>query len=102
MKDTVSKFLDGLTKLLAFVTIVAYAAFSVNANWTFITNITVLEYITYIMTYAPLALVALVGVEFAVKRTFIVQLIIYILIAGVVVIQFFPDTFNAIRAMAGI
>ena len=102
MKDAASKFLDALTKFLAFLTIVAFAAVSVNANWPFITDPKIIEYLSLGMFYAPLALVALVGVEVAVKRTFLVQLIIYILIAGVIIIQFFPDTFNAIRTMVNI
>ena len=93
--ESLSEVLDFLNKLLAFVVIVAYVVFAINANWTFIENETVLSVINGIMRYGPLAICGLVLIEFAIKRNLVIQIVVYALIALAVIFQFFPDTFNA-------
>lgn len=93
--ESLSKVFDFLNKLLAFVVIVAYVLFAINANWTFINNDVVIEIINAIMRYGPLVICGLVLIEFAIKRNLIIQILIYALIAVAVIFQFFPDTFNA-------
>lgn len=93
--ETLSKVFDFLNKFLAFVVIVAYVIFAINANWTFINNDVVLSIINAIMRYGPLAICGLVLVEFAIKRNIIIQIVVYALIALAVIFQFFPDTFAA-------
>ncbi len=93
--ESLSEVFDFLNKLLAFVVIVAYVVFAINANWTFIENETVLSVINGIMRYGPLAICGLVLIEFAIKRNLVIQIVVYALIALAVIFQFFPDTFNA-------
>ena len=95
------KVFDFLSKLCAFVLIVTYVVFAINANWTFITNETALLVIQYIMYYGPLVIVSLVAIEFAVKRSIIIQILIYVLIAAMIIFQFFPGTWASIVSMAG-
>ena len=93
--ESLSEVFDFLNKLLAFVVIVAYVVFAINANWAFIENETVLSVINGIMRYGPLAICGLVLIEFAIKRNLVIQIVVYALIALAVIFQFFPDTFNA-------
>ena len=93
------KVFDLLAKICAFVLIVTYVVFAINSNWTFIHNETVLKIIAYIMYYGPLTLAALVGVEFAVKRNLVVQIVVYLLIAIMIIFQFFPGTWDSIVNM---
>ena len=93
--ETLSKVFDCLNKLLAFVVLVAYVVFAINANWTFINNETVLAVINAIMRYGPLVICGLVMVEFAIKRNLIIQILVYAIIAIAIIFQFVPDTFNA-------
>ncbi len=92
--EGLSKLFDAINKLCAFVLIVVYVLFAINANWTFITNETALQIITYIMYYGPLVIVSLVAIEFAIKRTLITQIIIYALIAVMIIFQFVPGTWE--------
>lgn len=95
------KVFDFLSKLCAFILVVTYVVFAINSNWEFITNETVLKVIQYIMYYGPLTIAALVAVEFAVKRSVIVQILVYVLVAAMIVFQFFPGTWASIVSMAG-
>lgn len=92
--ETLSKVFDVLNKILAFLVIVAYVIFAINANWTFIDNEIVLKIIDGFMYYGPLVICGLVLIEFAIKRNILIQIVVYLLIALVVIFQFFPDTFN--------
>ena len=97
--EALSKAFDSLNKFCAFVLIIAYVVFAINANWTFITNETINQVINYIMYYGPLVIISLVAIEFAVKRNLIVQIIVYALIAVMIIFQFFPDTWAQMIAM---
>ena len=95
----ISKILGVTNKICAFLVLASYALFATNAKWAFITNDTIMNIINVIMHYGPLVICSLLMVEFAAKRNFIVQLVIYALIAIVIIFQFFPDTFNKILGM---
>jgi len=95
-KKGLSGFFDVLGEILAFLTIVVYGLFVINANWPFIDNPDILNILAMIRFYAPLALVCIVGLEFAVKRSLIVQIVVYALIAAVIIFQFFPGTWDSI------
>ncbi len=92
--ESLSKVFDVITKILAFLVIVAYVIFAINANWTFVDNEIALKVINAFMYYGPLVICGLVLVEFAIKRNILIQIVIYLLIALVIIFQFFPDTFN--------
>ncbi len=92
----VQKVFDILAKLCAFVLIVAYVVYAINANWTFINNDTVLNIIKYIIYYGPLIIVSLVAIEFAIRRNIVVQILIYLLLAVMIIFQFFPGTWDSI------
>ena len=95
------KVFDFLSKLCAFVLVVTYVVFAINSNWEFITNETAIMVIQYIMYYGPLGIAALVAVEFAVTRNLIVQIFVYVLVAAMIIFQFFPGTWQSIIAAAG-
>jgi hypothetical protein len=91
------KLFDILGELLALVTIIVYALLIINANWSFIPA----DHIVYtifvaIKTYGLLALLVIVGLEAVVKRNFIIKIVFLLLIAVVIVFQFFPGTWDSI------
>lgn len=90
---------DGLSKFCAIILLIAYILTAINANWTFITDETVLKVISYVMYYGPLTVVGLVGLEFAQGKSFLTQLILYIIIAAAIIINFLPGTWNSIIHM---
>lgn len=99
--ESLSKFFDVLGKILAILTIILYAVFVINANWQFITNVDILNILALARYYAPLILVCIVGIEFAVKRDIVLQIIIYVVIAAIIIFQFFPGTWEAILGSVG-
>ena len=90
--EGLEKILDTLGEILAFITVALYAVLIVNATWTFIPQGTFLNILLVAKNYAALAVVAVVGLEAIVKRGFILKLIFIILLAIVIIFQFFPGT----------
>lgn len=94
--SVLSKIFDVINKICAFILVIVYVLFAINANWEFITNETVLEVIGYIMHYGPLVIVSLVCIEFAIKRNIALQIIVYLLLAVMIIFQFLPGTWDQI------
>lgn len=93
---TMAKLVDGVSKLCAFVLVIAYIFFALNANFHFLEHSLLNEIVTYIMYYGPLIIVSLVCVEFAISKNLLIQIVIYALIAVMIIFQFFPDTWVSI------
>ena len=90
--EGLEKILDTLGEILAFITVALYAVLIVNATWTFIPQGTFFNILLVAKNYASLAVVAVVGLEAVVKKGFILKLIFIILLAIVIIFQFFPGT----------
>lgn len=90
--EKLEKILDTLGEILAFITVALYAVLIVNATWTFIPQGTFFDILLIAKNYASLAVVVVVGLEAVVKRGFILKLIFIILLAIVIIFQFFPGT----------
>lgn len=88
------KVFDILGEILAFVAVVTFAFYYLNLAFGWIDNPTVVMVIDVIKNYAGLALMIVVGLEATIKRTFIIRLIFYILIAIIIICQFFPGTWE--------
>ena len=97
--EGLEKILDTLGEILAFVTVALYAVLIVNATWTFIPQGTFLNILLVAKNYASLAVVAVVGLEAVVKKGFILKLIFIILLAIVIIFQFFPGTWANFTTM---
>lgn len=90
--EKLEKILDTVGEILAFITVALYAVLIVNATWTFIPQGTFFDILLIAKNYASLAVVVVVGLEAVVKRGFILKLIFIILLAIVIIFQFFPGT----------
>lgn len=90
--EGLEKFLDIFGEILAFTTVALYAVLIINATWPFIPQGTFLNILLVAKNYASLAVVAVVGLEAVVKRGFVIKLIFIILLAIVIIFQFFPGT----------
>lgn len=94
-------FFDVIGEILAVLLVVVYVVSLANAQWGFITNATVLNILSILRTYGALLLVGVVGMEAMSKRTFLIQLIFYILMAIIVVFLFFPATYQNLIGLIG-
>ena len=88
------KFLDIVGEILAFLTVVLYAVLIINTQWTFIPEGTFLNILLEAKKYAALAVVLVVGLEAVVKRGFFMKLLFIILVAVIIIFQFFPGTWE--------
>ena len=90
--EKLEKVLDFLGEVLGFLTVVLYAVLIINGTWQFIPQGTLYNVLVVAKSYAALDVVAIVGLEAAVKRGFLFKLVFLILLAVIVVFQFFPGT----------
>ena len=96
--EGLEKLLDLLGEILAFLTIALYAVLIIDANWSFIPRGSLYDILQIAKTYASLAVVVVVGLECVVKRSFLTKLIFFVLLAIVIIFQFFPGTWENITA----
>ena len=92
----VEKVFDILGEILAVLTIALYAVLIINANWTFIPEGALLNVLKRIREYAALVVVAIVGFEAMVKGGFIAKLLYLIFVGLIVLVMFFPGTWDNI------
>lgn len=94
-KEVRKQILDVVGMLCAAITILVYLVLCINATWEFIpADSFVMNVLRVIQTYAPLAVVGIVGLEFVSEKSLVMKIIFYVAIALVVVFMFFPSTWN--------
>lgn len=97
--EKLEKCLDILGEILGFLTVVLYAVLIINGTWQFIPQGTLYNVLVVAKSYAALAVVAIVGLEAAVKRGFLFKLVFLILLAIIVIFQFFPGTWANVTSI---
>ena len=95
VKESRKKFLDTLGMTAAIITVIAYLVLVINAQWPFLNDVVWLYNILMVIkTYAPLVVVAIVGLEFVSERSLLVRVIYYAAVALIVISMFFPGTWQ--------
>lgn len=97
--SVLEKVLDIAGEILAVLTIVLYAVLIINANWTFIPEGLFFDILLILKNYAALIVVLIVSFEAMVKRGFVVKLAFTILLAIIILFQFFPGTWENITQL---
>ncbi len=89
------QILDVIGCIAAVVTVLVYLVLCINSTWSFIPEGTfIMNVLQVIRTYAPLIVVAIVGLEFFADKNIAFRILFYIAIAIVVIFMFFPGTWN--------
>ena len=89
------KFLDGLSMFAAVITVITYLVLVINAQWDFLSGVpTIYNILVVIKNFAPLVVVALVGLEWVSGRSLLVRIIYYAAVALIVISMFFPGTWQ--------
>lgn len=100
---SIKDILMSLAKLVAFVMVVRYALLIVNHYTGFLGNSeVVITIINYIGTYAPLALMTLVGLCAVWDKSEILRLLVAAVCAAVIIISFFPEVAQSITSWLNI
>lgn len=97
-REVRKQIFDVIGCLAAVVTILAYLVLCINATWPFIPeNATfIMNVLKAIKTWAPLVVVAIVGIEYVADKHIIFRILLYVMIALVVIFMFFPNTWSQI------
>ena len=97
MSDKTSRkqLFDGIGMFAAVITVISYLLLVINAQWPFLGDAqTVYNILIVIRHYAPLVVVAIVGLEFVSSRSLLIRIIYYAAVALIVISMFFPSTWN--------
>ena len=94
MFKKMEKVWDIIGEILAVVMVLVYALLIINANFSFIPEGTFMNILEILRTYGSLLLVAVVGLEAISKRNIVFQIIFLALLALIVVLMFFPGTYE--------
>lgn len=97
--SVLEKVLDILGEILAVLTVVLYAVLIINANWTFIPAGLFFDILLVVKNYAALGVVLIVSFEAMVKRSFLLKVAFLVLLAIIVIFQFFPGTWANITQL---
>lgn len=86
---------DVIGCIAAVITVLVYVVLCINSTWSFIPEGSfIMNTLQVIRTYAPLIVVAIVGLEFFADKHIAFRIIFYIAIAIVVIFMFFPGTWG--------
>lgn len=86
---------DVIGGIAAVVTVLVYILLCINSQWPFIQpNTTIFKVLTVIQVYAPMVVVAIVGIEFFSTKNIVFRILFYLAIAFVVIFMFFPATWS--------
>ena len=96
-RDVRRQIFDVIGCVAAIVTVIAYLALCINAQWEFLAEAPfVLKVLKIIEKYAPLVVVALVGAEYVADKNIVFRVIFYAMVALVVISLFFPATWTKV------
>lgn len=94
-KEVRKQVFDVIGCIAAVVTVLVYLVLCINSTWAFIPEGSfIMNTLQVIKTYAPLVVVALVGIEFFSTKHIVFRVIFYVAIVLVVIFMFFPGTWS--------
>ncbi len=101
-KQVRKQIFDVIGCICAVITVLTYVVLCINSQWSFIPDGSfIMKVLLIIRTYAPLIVVAIVGIEFFSTKNIVLRIIYYVMIAIVVVFMFFPSTWSHFVGLIG-
>lgn len=99
-REKVEKILDVLGGVISIIALLAYILHMLNANFGLFDTLPVIipQIIAGIQQYAFIVLLSVVVLETTAKTNMVIRIIFYVLIAAVIIFQFFPATWQQITA----
>ncbi len=101
-KSIITQMLCILGKIIAVIMIIRYALLIVHTYYPFLPNGIVMDILSYINLYAPIALVIVVALSAIWDKSDILKLIMLIICTAIVIFSFFPAVRETIEQFAGI
>ncbi len=84
--------IDTIGEILAFLAVILILFMCINARFELITGENALRILSYVREIAIVTVIGLKGMEFALKRGWILSLIFGLILAAIVVFMFFPSS----------
>lgn len=101
-KEVRKQIFDVIGCIAAVVTVLTYLVLCINSTWEFIPQGSfIFKVLAVIRTYAPLVVVAIVGLEFFATKHIVWRIIYYIILALVIIFMFFPATWSGFVGLIG-
>lgn len=96
-REVRKQIFDVIGCLAAIVTVLTYLVLCINATWSFIPDGSfIMNVLMAIRTWAPLVVVAIVGIEYVADKNIVFRILLYIMIALIVIFMFFPNTWSQV------
>ena len=96
-REVRKQIFDVIGCLAAIVTVLTYLVLCINATWPFIPESSfIMNVLMAIKTWAPLVVVAIVGIEYVADKNIVFRILLYIMIALIVIFMFFPNTWSQV------
>lgn len=96
-REVRKQIFDVIGCLAAIVTVLTYLVLCINATWSFIPDGSfIMNVLMAIKTWAPLVVVAIVGIEYVADKNIVFRILLYIMIALIVIFMFFPNTWSQV------
>lgn len=96
-REVRKQIFDVIGCLAAIVTVLTYLVLCINATWSFIPEGSfIMNVLMAIRTWAPLVVVAIVGIEYVADKNIVFRILLYIMIALIVIFMFFPNTWSQV------
>ena len=96
-REVRKQIFDVIGCLAAIVTVLTYLVLCINATWSFIPESSfIMNVLMAIKTWAPLVVVAIVGIEYVADKNIVFRILLYIMIALIVIFMFFPNTWSQV------
>ncbi len=92
--------LDWIGGIAAFLTVIVYVLLIIHAKWAFLPD-AVYNVLAVIRTWAPLAVVGIVGLEFTSGKSIIFKILFLLLCAVIIISMFFPETWEKVVGLIG-
>ena len=93
MRKSLEKVFDIIGEILAVLALILYVFLAINAQFMFLPD-GVLNVLMVIQQYSFIIVTIVVGFEAMIKRNLLFRIIFYVIVAAVVILQFFPGTWD--------
>ena len=100
MRKSLEKVFDIIGEILAVLALILYVFLAINAQFMFLPD-GVLNVLVVIQQYSFIIVTIVVGFEAMIKRNLLFRIIFYVIVAAVVILQFFPGTWDNLMGYVG-
>jgi len=100
MRQSLEKVFDVVGEILAVFALMLYVFLAINAQFMFCSK-ELLNVLMTIQQYSFIIVTIIVGFEAMIKRNLLLRVAFYVIVVAVVILQFFPATWDNLMGYVG-